>query len=242
MAHGSGGSLASPARAAPLDLPVPPLDLPVPPGVCSTDTALLCAARAGLHEPLAALLHAGADVHAVTQFRDTALHVTPSGRAVAALLEAGAEVDARGDLHRTPLHHAALLSRPAVARALVAGGADPMARDAEGCTPLHLVALSCAADGGEAAASGSVAVAAAELVQVLTAARGCDVDAIDHAGRSALHYAARFNNLHAAGALLEAGAATWLRDGIAARTAATVAREHGHVGMAIMLAAYDADG
>ena len=59
---------------------------------------------------------------------------------VAALLEADgspAALNATDIAELTPLAVAALSGRDALARALLAAGADPGARDDAGCTPLH---------------------------------------------------------------------------------------------------------
>jgi ankyrin repeat protein len=66
---------------------------------------------------------------------------------VAALLAAdgsAAAVDARDWLEQTPLHCAAMGGRDALARQLLAAGADPDAADESGCTPLHRCATRAA--------------------------------------------------------------------------------------------------
>ena len=72
----------------------------------------------------------------------------------------------------TPLHHAATRGSDAVARTLLAAGADKEAQDAPGRTPLHVAAM-----------CGKEAVARALLEA------GADKDAKDNDGVMPLHYA-----------------------------------------------------
>ena len=119
---------------------------------------------------------------------------------VRACLEAEADVNAQGERGRTPLHHAAWLSSPAVVEALLAAGADLEGRSESqeihysyrpsDQTPLHW-----------AARAGAPAV-----VETLLAA-GADVNARDREGSTPLHVAAAWAPTpQMIGTLLAAGA------------------------------------
>ncbi|SDE06773.1 ankyrin repeat domain-containing protein [Aquimonas voraii] len=88
------------------------------------------------------------------------------------LLRHKAKVDARGRLGRTALHEACLAGNAAIVAALLKAGADPARADDHGATPLM-----------EAARAGSLA-----CVEALRR-KSPAVDALDSAGRSALHIA-----------------------------------------------------
>lgn len=113
-------------------------------------TALHAAADADSAETLWLLLAAGANVAAVNAEGETALQNTAlsgSPRAAAVLLSAGADPNTTDHYGFTPLHNLAQvgeeLSEPswqaecAVARLLVASGADLEARNPDGHTPLQ---------------------------------------------------------------------------------------------------------
>lgn len=110
---------------------------------------LALAAQAGLAQPVATLLAAGADIKATDQWGETALHQTEffnpeirrepagtdRGAIVDLLVKAGIPVDARDEWRHTPL----IDNRSGhenVARALIAHGADVNAQDSDGSTPL----------------------------------------------------------------------------------------------------------
>jgi ankyrin repeat protein len=96
---------------------------------------------------------------------------------VTALLERQARPDERDAVGWTPLHHAAAENKVAVARSLLAGGANPHALSERGGTPLH-----------EAAASGG-----AEMIRLLLDA-GVDPAVVSKTGVTALQIAREFKN------------------------------------------------
>ena len=175
-------------------------------------TPLHFAARSETGKAVTALLEAGADPNARTEYGYTPLHpfggavreardglgTTPlhwarTGKAVTALLEAGANLKAREGLSDfTPLFFAARSMSVEAVTALLGAGADPNARDESGHTPLHQAALS---ETGEA-------------VTVLLEA-GADPNARDGLGNTPLHSA---RTVEAVTALLGAGADPNARD------------------------------
>lgn len=118
-------------------------------------------------------------LHAQPAYTHTCLHThTPQ-----VLLEAGAEASARITDLSTPLHHA---GSAAVARALLAAGASPHARDRYERTPLHAACRAGAAD----------------VVRVLLEA-GADADARDDDDRAPLHVAVEMDRLDCVMLLLD---------------------------------------
>jgi ankyrin repeat protein len=93
---------------------------------------------------VAALIGAGADIHAIGMNGWTPLHMAAArGNAAACrlLIDAGADVNRRTDIDSldTPLMVAASLGRPETVRLLLEHGADPSLRDAlHNKTPLEL--------------------------------------------------------------------------------------------------------
>jgi ankyrin repeat protein len=120
------------------------------------DTPLALAARGGCADAAAALLAAGADVHARGAGEAQPLHhAAASGSAplVLALLGAGADVHAPSPAG-PPLLWAAGGAHLAATQALLAAGAEPAAISGEGVSALiTLAALGPSADAGECAAA-----------------------------------------------------------------------------------------
>ena len=114
-----------------------------------------------------------------------------------------AAVRARDASGAAPLHIAARLMNPKVAKVLLARGADPNARDRDGFTPLHIVAYL----GGEKDSSDL----RAELTRLLIAG-GTDVKARESQGKTALHLAAMKGRVEMFTALSTAGAAVGAAD------------------------------
>jgi ankyrin repeat protein len=99
----------------------------------------------------------------------------------------------------TPLHVAAAAHRPAIARLLVAQGANVRARNRRGAEPLHY-----AADGNPAAENWDPG-AQCDVIAYLLAA-GADPNALDRDGVAPLHRAVRTRCAAAVGVLIEHGA------------------------------------
>lgn len=103
-----------------------------------------------------------------------------------------------------PLHIAAMLSEHFV-KALLAAGADPSGKTAEGLTPLHLAS--------RAQQSNIVGL----LCQQLEQTYGADgmiahINTVDKIGRSALHYACKSGRPETVSVLLTVGADPWIED------------------------------
>jgi hypothetical protein len=99
----------------------------------------------------------------------------------------------------TALHIAAAAHRPAMARALLAAGADVRARNRRGAGPLHAAAC------GRPGAADWNPVDQAETVAVLIAA-GADPNVPDKGGAAPLHKAVRTRAAAAVDALIAGGA------------------------------------
>ena len=153
---------------------------------------------------------------------------------MAALLEAGADLNTRDDDGNTLLHLAAERDRPVVIVALLDTGADPNARNNDGRTPLHAAACSTAPGRPVTAAAAIVVLleagadpnarddtgytalqlAPADSISLMTTLLEAHAGRIvrdlnaraDWFGYTALHAAARANNLELIAALIEAGA------------------------------------
>lgn len=137
-------------------------------------------------EIVAAVLDAGADIHARDRFGETALHRVAdlrrgegasAARIATSLIERGALVDARNRDAVTPLHQAVRARNLAVMEVLLDRGADANAADRRGSTALH---RACASSG----AGGTAGIDAAPFVEKLLA-RGADPKQKDRRGRPA---------------------------------------------------------
>lgn len=95
-------------------------------------TALHAAAREGHAECVKALVRLGADVLAVSAYKETALHEAGSGETVRVLIEMNVEVDSLNKYEATALHCASADGKLDVARALVELGASIHAQNVYG--------------------------------------------------------------------------------------------------------------
>lgn len=110
-------------------------------GYALTAEDWLRAAAAGETEVIRRFLAGGMDAATRDEAGDTALHAAAGAGAeetARLLLDRGLAVDTPGAHQRTPLMAATLGDRPAMVRWLLRQGADPLARDAEGFSPLML--------------------------------------------------------------------------------------------------------
>jgi ankyrin repeat protein len=140
------------------------------------NSALFLASRVGNAFAVAALLQAGADVHARDRFNQSPLHWAAANGGdldvAKFLVEHGAVVNARDSKGKTPLCWAANGGDLAMVTFLVERGAVVNARDNEGRIPLHWAAEEC-----------DLAIVAF-LVE-----HGADVNARDNEGDTPLHWA-----------------------------------------------------
>jgi hypothetical protein len=144
---------------------------------CTTarQPALHCAVAAGHEAIVAALLEAGAPIHARNRAKRTALHLAAIHSTAAPLMTQLLQVpdapyNAGDTVGSAPLHYAAGRDDGAQIKALVAAGAVVDLKNKQLCTPLH-----------SAAVKGAVSAAKALLDA------SADIDAVDGAYRSALH-------------------------------------------------------
>ena len=140
--------------------------------------------------------------------------LTAEATDVVGCLDSGADLEVRSNtLGRTPLHTAAVIGSPDVAKALLRAGANVLARDMDGSTPLHQTAqrvqgLPLGADEDEMARrrEGMTAVAEALL------SGGAPSEVWNRYGNTPLHLAAETGALDVVTALVEAGADLSVRD------------------------------
>lgn len=161
-------------------------------------TPMMHAARNHKLESFRALLHAGADVHAVTADGYSALHLVGKTEAatpacteiINLLLAAGADVNAAARDGVTALHYAAYNNCVAAIDALLAGGADiEYQTDRNKSTPLTYAAQ----------------CNHAQAVRLLIK-HGADINATNNEGSSLLSLAIETNSHDAQAVLLENGA------------------------------------
>jgi ankyrin repeat protein len=167
-------------------------------------TPLHFAASNSKAECLEVLLANGADVNARNNKQDTPLHIigdSPQGsnaekeRCAAMLITAGADVNAKNAKDWTPLHWAAWFVKVDYLELLLANEADANARTINQITPLQIIAVS---------SKGSKAEKERCFEMLINA--GADVDAKGVDGRTPLHYAASYGNIHCLEVLLANGA------------------------------------
>jgi uncharacterized protein len=139
-------------------------------------TPLILSAQQGSRDAMARLLRCGADASHRGWRNRTALQVAVCAHGapdvIAALAAAGADPsEGNVELNNvTPLHTAAHLCRAAAVRALLAVGADPNARAADGVTPL-MEAFSSSHSGVDRSDANRIAIAG------LLARHGANLDA-----------------------------------------------------------------
>jgi ankyrin repeat protein len=100
------------------------------------------------------------------------------------IIAAGAEIERRDRFGHTRLHSSAFRRAAAAVEALLEMGADPLAEQGDGETPLHAVAWQ-----GESTAESEVNAAAERIIDLLVAA-GVDPGKANAGGSTPLHEAA----------------------------------------------------
>ncbi|RYG43552.1 hypothetical protein EON68_00235 [archaeon] len=182
------------------------------------ECALHSAVWAGASDDIVALLIAAdpAACHDATAAGNTPLHLAAlGGRARLASLLLTRDSAVRDTLRATasdgdtPLHWAAYRGDVRIVRALIDAGADVLARNKAGYTPLHWVAAH--AGGGRSSSSGASAGGSdgddtASIISLLAGAARGVLEATDVAGWTPLQLAAWCHRLPAVVALVQAGA------------------------------------
>lgn len=171
-------------------------------------SALHRATLLGRADEIELLLAHGANLEAVDEQGNTALHLASRGQSdapSAALIRAGANIEAVSGSGLRPLHLACVRNSESVARLLVAHGADLEARDEEGRTPLHHAVIAGAIAAGrvvlEAGANPNaraqrghrpldIALMGNSALTVDLLRYGAELPPPDRQGYTALHYAA----------------------------------------------------
>ena len=127
------------------------------------------------------------------------------------LLDQGGGLDLeRPDYGGCPFHLAATSGYPPLIRVLVAGGRSTRVRDRSGGTPLHWVGKRV--DEWRLEAHNPLGFEDAQETIRLIVRAGCDIDAADDEGRTALHESAQFGRLNVVRALVACGANVNVRD------------------------------
>ncbi|HEU4580408.1 MAG TPA: ankyrin repeat domain-containing protein [Polyangiaceae bacterium] len=119
------------------------------------------------------------------------------------LLDQGAEVDARDALNRTPLIAAAQAGRNTHVQALLLAGADGRARGLWDASGGSLSALDAALQAGK---RDTARLIEADTLRTFTTLEGPDLEALDEAGETPLHWVARYADARSAQLLLARGA------------------------------------
>ena len=172
-------------------------------------TALHNAARSKNGEIIEELIKRGATVDAHSHGGRTALHVAASvdsKQVVAQLLRHGADINASDDYGSSPLHVAAMCNSREVAAMLLHNKADASLMDSLGHTALHLAAsrnkivvvnallqadpslIKLENKFGQTALHVSASAFSENMVRLLLQ-KQVNINAVDHQGNTALHYA-----------------------------------------------------
>ncbi|VGO22498.1 ankyrin repeat domain-containing protein [Pontiella sulfatireligans] len=152
-------------------------------------TLLMAAAEAGRMDLVAGLVRLGRDVNATDRNGRTALaYAIEAPDVTGLLLQKGAKVNHVDETGEAPLHLAIGRQSKAVVRLLLEYGAYANRHDGEGNDSLSMAVKS-----------------GLEVVDLLLV-HGANPDFADRAGETALHHAAKADNLAAAQALIAAGA------------------------------------
>ena len=136
---------------------------------------------------------------------------------VVQMIARGADVNSFDENHLTPLHYAAMYSRPQMISLLIENGADPNAYDMKGgFTPMHWVVINSNPDMVYAQKS------RCDCLEALVRG-GCHINSKDFNQATPLHFAARKDDKMVVDALMKLGANPNDVD-VLGRTCASVAK------------------